>query len=346
MHRLNFLLLTITGINAAVIPESSSSDRNILMKRAPLCAPSDAGPYPTSSFFDTTIKYFSATYGSSILGLSGDLYDYLADDFTPRPLDTKAGEVEPVPKPRTVCDPRPNDDKNQKFYPVPVKGSSDCPRRDQDIHFLLYQKAENLPYNNNLLKVYNCQGPSTFDCATDTAQVRTVSGAMTGLGKDYARVLDEIDYQTCLAGLTQASTTYNYLFNDPVANFDTTTSYHSVLHIFNFLLVSATYRGETFDSRTLGAIDGIKKRFAETKFRMERRSSCDAATKDFCRSIKAPLKEPGLIQGILDTVLGLVGLAQRKCVADIKAIEALNASGERTHTLTSRAATRKNPQRA
>ncbi|KAK6529775.1 hypothetical protein TWF281_008934 [Arthrobotrys megalospora] len=292
MQVLSILLVSLTVAQCTVIPETNV--KLSLIKRAgpPKC-PSNGGN--KSPFFRTSLDIIKSYAGYAYNAAAA--LEELPDD-----LSGMGGD----------CRPRPNDGVNQNLYPRPADGSSDCPRRDQEIRRILY---EDLVDNNNpsLLALISSQNPSNFPtdaaaiakyCSDNTVTHAELRDALSDLRDAYFELLGEIEKQTCLIRLSPQSSTAFYIFNHPFADPKADTKVYGVLHAFNTIIAAAQYNGETFGPLQQGSIDAIRDDFTVTKNFIDVRSDCTPGAKALCARLGVPLKQGGLLSQVLGIVFG------------------------------------------
>ncbi|KAF3922681.1 hypothetical protein ABW21_db0203777 [Orbilia brochopaga] len=292
------LCLLNSFTEGASIPGSSFGKFHTRQARTPICAATSS----RSSFFVETAVFFQTTY-TGFLNTAAGLLKALPNDLN---TDNNAAELTRVMR----CITRPTNNVNPMIYPQPPAGSSDCPRRDQDVNYIAYKNLYDLETSVGPLAPYSKQGgPSSFDpanCPQSTVTNVRFARALNTFADAVTGFLDQIDKQTCLVSLTSTSVTYKILFDRASqTNIDQITAFYSIQQIVNVEFNGAIYRGEVFDSAAMAAIKRVNDRFAQTKAFIETRKGCSAATRSRCMALGVTLFQEDPLTQFFNYLLGI-----------------------------------------
>ncbi|KAK6537987.1 hypothetical protein TWF694_010880 [Orbilia ellipsospora] len=289
------LLTALSGANAIALTNAPLAGVSHLVKRAPVCRAKN----DQSSFFPKTNVYIGITYPQFLLDAKLRL-GKLSRRLVPRSLNLTV-ETYPDPPVDGKCDPRDNNAVNPDFYPVPPPDSSICPRRDQDVHFVLYRQILDKALDDAPLAPAGFQDPLSVDCQ-NTVTFSDINTALENLYSGYDAMLTAVDKQTCLAGFSDTSTVYTQLFDHPVADLTKDTKIYSIIHAYSTIIASATYKGEEFNTQGKITISDIYTRFSDSQNLMQIRNGCKNDIRNKCKLLNVPLEPRGLIGEVLSIV--------------------------------------------
>ncbi|KAF3906126.1 hypothetical protein ABW20_dc0100066 [Dactylellina cionopaga] len=291
------LVLELASVEAGVIPETSrAADIVKLTERVPVCPPDKV----KSPFFSTTSNFFKETYPRMLENAAFKL-SVLPRDLSP--ADPSAPSV----KSDFRCNPEPRDRENPELYPQPADSSSDCLRRDQDVRLIFFRDLIDFGSHIGTTAPYHLQKGLHSDCDKDTVTYEEFDSALENLAISYAVFLDEVDKQVCLAGLTDKTVAYRYLFEHREVDLKDGDDYnwqrYGVIHGFGTMIAAAKFRGEKFDDRGDELVKKTYDRFDQTMDLMKKRSTCTDFIRKTCEDLGIPLEEKffsaGNSQGIL-----------------------------------------------